>query len=252
MVSQEKLIKQGIKYTDALFEELIRRLQQGIEYSDTLEVFLEATKEYTTSNPLVSTGYNNTMLNLILAETNNHKFSRPAQKELTRITIENYVGDLIQDVGEDIKQTVRDVVKEGYNNNLPQEEIAKNISKSVETIKNTRAKAIARTEIARTATVSDYIIAKERGATHFYVECRNTACPICKEAWHKGWTQENDEKFEPLRTSAGGKGWIGDKTFDINDTSMLPPIHPNCRCVPYFVNKERHERVKKKIHVIRK
>ena len=139
MVSQEKLIKQGIKYTDALFEELIRRLQQGIKYSDTLEAFLEATKEYTTSNPLASTGYDNTMLKLILAETNNHKFSRPAQKELTRITIENYVGDLIQDVGEDIKQTVRDVVKEGYNNNLPQEEIAENISKSVETIEDRKS-----------------------------------------------------------------------------------------------------------------
>ena len=71
---------------------------------------------------------------------------------------------------------------------MSQDEIAANISERVSAIKGKRAKAIARTEIARTATISDYIINKERGATHFYVECRNTACPVCKEAWHKYWS----------------------------------------------------------------
>ena len=80
MVSDDKLIKQGIKYTDRLFEELIRRLQKGVLDNDTLEAFLEATKEYTTNNPLQSTGYTDTMIALILAETNNHKFSRPSQE----------------------------------------------------------------------------------------------------------------------------------------------------------------------------
>ena len=251
MVSQNKLIKQGIQYTDALFDEIRRRLEQGIRYSDTLESFLELTKEYTTANPLVSTGYDSTMTNLILAETNNHKFSRPAQKELVRVTIESYVGDLIRGVGEDLKQQVRDTVKDGYNQGLTQEEIAENISKRIDVINNTRARTIARTEIARASTVSDYIINKERGATHFYVECRNTACPICKEAYHKGWTLENDANFTPSDTSAGGKGWIGDNVYSMeDDIDKLPPLHPNCRCVPYFVNNERHERVKKHIHII--
>ena len=62
MVSQDKLIKQGIQYTDALFEEIINRLNQGILYTDTLESFLEQTKEDTTANPLVSTGYDSTRL----------------------------------------------------------------------------------------------------------------------------------------------------------------------------------------------
>ena len=130
MVSQDKLIKNGIKYTDALFDEIIHRLEQGVLSSDTLEAFLEVTKEFTSANPLVSTGYDPTLLNLILAETNNHRFSRPAQKELVRVTIENQVGDLIRDVGEDIRVSVRDIVKEGYNSNQSQDEIAQNISKS--------------------------------------------------------------------------------------------------------------------------
>lgn len=219
MVSQNKLIKRGIKYTDQLFKELDKRLQQGVQESDSLESFLEKTTPYTTNNPLVTTGYHETMLNLVLAETNNHKFTRPAQKELTRVTIENYVGDLITNVGEDIKQGVRDIVKEGYNQNLSQNEIAENISSKIETIGNTRAKVIARTEIARTATVSDYIINKERGATNFVVECRSTRCEECEE--------------EYCDSSETG----GDVEFDIEDIDKLPPLHPNCRCVAMFYKK---------------
>ena len=221
MVSKDKLIKTGIKYTDELFDEIIRRLEKGVLDNDTLEAFLEATKEYTTNNPLQSTGYTDTMLALILAETNNHKFSRPSQRELTRVTIENYVGNLITNVGEDIKARVRDIVTEEYNNpegSNPQR-MAKRISDEVEGIKNKRARTIARTEIARTSTVSDYIIAKERGATHYTVNCRSTRCPICKKMY--------------CNTSETG----GDVEYSIEDTSNLPPLHPNCRCSANFYKK---------------
>jgi len=221
MVSRSKLIKQGIQYTDALFDELIRRLEQGVLDNDTLEAFLEATKEYTTNNPLESTGYKETMLRLILAETNNHKFSRPSQRELTRVTIEEYVGTLISNVGEDVKKTVRDIVMEEYNNpegSNPQK-MAKRITEEVTGIKNKRARTIARTEINRTATISDYIISKERGATHYTVTCRSTRCPICKEMYCK-----NNETG-------------GDIEYPIDDTSMLPPVHPNCRCSANFYKK---------------
>lgn len=223
MVSQDKLIKDGIRYTDKLFDEISRRLEKGVLDSDTLEEFLRKTKEYTTNNPLVSTDYDKTMINIILAETNNHKFSRPAQKELVRVTIENKVGDLIRDVGEDIKQSVRDIVTEEYNNpegSNPQK-MAKQISKKVSGIKNKRAKTIARTEIARTATISDYIIASERGATHYTVTCRSTRCPICKKMYCK--------------SSETG----GDVEYEITDTSNLPPVHPNCRCSANFIKKPK-------------
>ena len=216
MPSQNKLIRQGIRYTDALFKELDNRLRQGVREADTLEEFLDQTREYTTNNPLVTTGYNATMTRLILAETHNHKFTRPAQKELTRLTIENYVGDLITNVGEDIKVGVRDIVTEGYNKGLSQEEIADNISRQIETIQNTRARTIARTEIARTATVSDYIINKERGATHFTVNSRDSCCEICEEEYD-----------------------FGNIEFDIDeDIDKLPPLHPNCRCYANFYKKQ--------------
>lgn len=234
MVSQDKLIKTGIQYTDALFEEIIRRLQNGVKQADTLEEFLEKTKEYTTANPVVTTGYDSTMLNLILSETNNYKFSRSSQRELTRITIENYVGELIRDVGEDVKQTVRDIAIEEYNNpegSNPQK-LAKRISQAVTGIKNKRARTIARTETARTSTISDYIISKERGATHFTVSCRSTRCSKCQK--------------EYCKTSPTG----GDVEFTIDQTDKLPPLHPNCRCVANFYKKGPSQ-FKGKVKVIR-
>jgi len=205
MPSQDKLIKQGILLTDNLFDEIAKRLSRGVKASDTLEAFLNQTKEYTTNNPLVLNGYKDKMLELILQETNNHKFSRPAQRELTRATIEKRVGDRIVDVGEDIVQSVRDIVKWGYNNNKSQDEIADEITHRVDVIKNTRARTIARTEVARTATASDYVINKERGATHFTVDCRDTCCPVCRKDYNFG-------KVE----------------YTIDQVEMLPPRHPNC------------------------
>lgn len=219
MPSQSKLIKQGIYLTDNVFDEIIQRVEKGVKASDTLEHFLSKYKEYTNgngeNNPLVINGYKEKMLDIILKETNNHKFSRPSQKELVRVTIENRVGDLIVDVGDDIKNSVRDIIKEGYNNNLSQDEIAENITHRVNVIKNTRARTIARTEIARTATASDYVINKERGATHFTVDCRDTCCGICARDYNWG-------KIE----------------YTIDQVEMLPPRHPNCCCVAMFFIKE--------------
>ena len=240
MPSQNKLIKQGLKYTDSLFDEIDKRLKQGVKASDTLEAFLDKYHKAfpDNDNPLIALRYDAEMLKLILSETNNHKFTRPAQKELVRVTIESRVGELIRDVGEDIRDSVRDIVRDGYNENLSQDEIALNISSKVSSIKSRRAKAIARTEIARTATISDYVINAERGATHFYVECRNTACPICKKNWHKKWTPKTDATYIPKEYTAGKKGWVGDKVYSMSDTLMLPPVHPNCRCVPYFISED--------------
>lgn len=218
MVSQDKLIKQGIYLTDNVFDIIIKRLKKGVKSSDTLEAFINQTRDYTMNNPLVVNEYKDKLISIIVKETNNHRFSRPAQKELVRLTIENRVGDRIVDVGEDIKQSVRDIVKEGYNNNLSQDEIAEEISHRVTSIKNTRARTIARTEIARTATASDYVINKERGATHFTVDCRDTCCGICARDYNWG-------KIE----------------YTIDQVEMLPPRHPNCRCVANFFIKETLE-----------
>ena len=252
MVSEQKLIKTGIKYTDRLFNEIKRKVTQDLENSDSLEQFLERTKDYTISNPLITTGYMGRMSQLVAQATYNTRFARASQRQLVRTVIQNQVGHLITNMGEDLKQNIRDVVKQGYDEGLHSREIAKNISKEIDIINNTRAKAIARTEVARTQTISDYIVAKDKGAVGYTVVCRPDCCPYCAEIYAELTGEEYDSLQEDVENGTNDGRLIGgDKVFSMDNTDDLPPYHPNCRCsVNFNYDNERVEEIRSKIHVL--
>ena len=168
MVSEDKLIRQGIKKTDAWFKQFKRRINHDLSLCNTYEEFVERTKDYTTNNILVNSGYAAEMSSIVTQMVNNHKFQRASQRALLEQTIDNNVGMLIQNVGEDIKETVRTIVKDGYDKGLHPTEIAKNINHEIDTINNTRARTIARTEVKRTDTVANYVRHKGTRCNWFY------------------------------------------------------------------------------------
>ena len=221
MVSEDKLIKEGIRYTDKLFNEIKKRLTKDIEKYDTIEDYLAAHSEYVVENPLIVTGYQEVMTRLIKQSTYNVKYSSNAQRKLTQITIENTVGKLITNVGEDIKQSVRDIIKQGFKDDKAPYDIAKDIEQRIDNINSTRARTIARTEVKRAKTVSNYIVAKERGATGYYVDCHPECCPLCEEYYGEGKNAPGNDKGH-------------DNIYPIDDTEHLPPVHPNCRCSAIF------------------
>ena len=231
MVSQDKLIRQGIRYTDRLFEEIKKKVTHDLESSKDLEEFLNRTKDYTLQNPLVVTGYQETMTKLITSTVNNTRFMRASQRELVRTVIQERVGHLITNVGEDLKQNVRNIVKEGYDQGLHSREIAKNISKEIDGINNTRARTIARTEVSRTQNISNYIVAKERGATGYTVVCRPDCCEYCAEIYADITGEDYDALQESVEDGTNdGKLIGGNVDFSMDDVDELPPFHPNCRC----------------------
>lgn len=239
MVSEDKLIRQGIRKTDAWFNKFKKQIERDLTLCNTYEEFVERTKGYTTNNILVTSGYSDEMSRLVTQIVNNHKFKRASQRALLEQTINNNVGMLIQNVGEDIKETVRTVVKQGYDEGLHPNEIAKNISGEIDKINNTRARTIARTEVKRTDTVSNYVRHKEQGAVGFTVQCRPDCCPYCAEEYGDVDPDEQqgvldtieqmkeDDVDDPL---VRGKGETigGNVQFSMDDTDMLPPLHPNC------------------------
>ena len=254
MVSEDKLIRQGIRKTDIWFKQFKKQVTHDLSLCKTYEEFVERTKDYTTNNILINSGYADEMSQLITKIMNNHKFARASQRALLEQTINNNVGMLIQNVGEDIKETVRTVVKQGYDEGLHPNEIAKNISGEIDKINNTRARTIARTEVKRTDTISNYIRHKEDGATGFTVQCRPDCCPYCAEEYDENLTASDQQKVldyikeiekhneeadpedridDPLLR---GKGETigGNVQFSMDDTDMLPPLHPNCRCTAMF------------------
>ncbi len=254
MVDEDKLIKQGIRLTDAWFKKFKKQIEHDLSLCKTYEEFLERTKDYTTANILINSGYSAEMESLITQILNNHRFQRASQRELIEQTINNNVGLLIQDVGEAIKETVRTVVKKGYDEGLHPTEMARNIHHEIDSINNRRARTIARTEVKRTDTVANYIRHKEEGAKGFTVQCRPDCCPLCAEDyggkdpveqkarldWINRVKRENKGKpkseqiDDPLLHGKGGTIG-GNIEFTMDQTDMLPPRHPNCRCTVRYV-----------------
>ena len=205
MVSVDKLIKVGVKYTDNYFEQLKKLYTNAYNKNNTLEEFLNDTRDYSISNPLEANGFKEALTDLIAASTNDIRFSRPAQKQLMNTIIKNTTGELITNVGDDVKQSVRDIVARGYNTGtLSRENVAKEIESTLDSINNTRARTIARTEIKRAQTTSNYVVAKDRGANCYTYKCGAEPCDLCSE-------------------DCG-------QVFPIDDLEHLPPRHPNCMC----------------------
>ena len=254
MVDEDKLIKQGIRLTDAWFKKFKKQIEHDLSLCKTYEEFLERTKDYTTANILINSGYSAEMESLITQILNNHRFQRASQRELIEQTINNNVGLLIQDVGEDIKETVRTVVKNGYDEGLHPTEMARNIHHEIDSINNRRARTIARTEVKRTDTVANYIRHKDEGAKGFTVQCRPDCCPLCAEdyggkdpveqkavldkiRWIKKYNADRNNPVKIDDPLLHGKGETigGNIEFTMDQTDMLPPRHPNCRCTVRYV-----------------
>lgn len=210
MVSTDKLIKVGVRYSDKYFETLKNIYNNAYRNNDSLEDFLNETKDYSIGNPLEAGGFKEQLTNLVVASTNDIRFSRPAQKALMNTIISNTTGELITNVGDDIKAGVRDIVSRGYREGkLNHNRVADEINSKLDGINRKRARTIARTEIKRAQTTSNYVVARERGANAYQYKCGAKPCDICIE-------------------DCG-------ETFPIDDMEHLPPRHPNCMCgVSFF------------------
>lgn len=209
MVSDAKLIKVGVKYSDQYFEALKKLFIRAYGNNASFEAFLNETSDYSLGNPLEAGGFNETLTELIVSSINDIRFSRPAQKALMQTIIRNTTGELIVDVGDDIKKGVRDIVNRGYQSGtLSRQDVADEITSTLDGINKKRARCIARTEIKRAQTTSNYVIGLERGANAYKYKCGAEPCDICRE-------------------DCG-------KVFPITDLSHLPPRHPNCCCGVVF------------------
>ena len=209
MVSTDKLIKVGVRYTDNYFKLLKNIYNKAYARNADLEGFLNETSDYSISNPLEANGFKDQLTNLVVSSTNDIRFSRPGQKGLMNKIIRHTTGELIVDVGDDVKQSVRDIVAKGYNTGtLSRQNVAQEIESTLDVINHKRARTIARTEIKRAQTTSNYIIAKERGDNAYKYKCGATPCDICKKDCRK--------------------------VFPITDLDHLPPRHPNCMCSVVF------------------
>lgn len=223
---QDKLLQQFDKYNKTQFNKIYRLWEQKYNRSQTLEEFLT----YLTQNNIFDIEEYSIKINDIIdVDLNKLSFNRKAQEELTKATIHNKTFDLVKNVNDDFKEHLRTQATEAYSKGVSPQEFSEMIKappliKGINGAKRSmsaeaRNRMIARTESKRALNVSNYLINKERGATHWYAigfTDENT-CTDCIEVY----------------------GTPGDYVYySIDDTVNLPPLHPNCRHTAVFITED--------------
>lgn len=223
---QDKLLQQFDKFNKAQFNKIYRLWEQKYSRSQSLEEFMV----HLAQNEIFDVEEYSIKINDIIdVDLNQLSFNRKAQEDLTRETIHNKTFDLVKNVNDDFKEHLRTQATEAYSNGVSPQEFGKMIKappliKDVDGAKRSisaeaRNRMIARTESKRALNVSNYLINKERGATHWYAIgfTDEKTCTDCIEVY----------------------GTPGDYVYySIDDTVNLPPLHPNCRHTAVFITED--------------
>jgi SPP1 gp7 family putative phage head morphogenesis protein len=215
-------LKKQARINETRFNKLMLDIRRDVvratENSNNLNQWLAKLKGINTGNMLVEGPYAKQMQTVLTGIVNGANYStlpRGASMEIVKGVISENTMHYVTRMSKDMQRDLRKIALEGYNNKLGPQGLAKELSKRVTTINEQRAKVIARTETRRASSLANYTNAKQNmGAQSFFVKCDPAACPRCVEVYD-----------------------FGNIVFDISDNSILPPFHPNCRCVAYYSTK---------------
>lgn len=118
--------------------------------------------------------------------------------------------DTRRDLGGKLSEIIQHNREADQIDRLLPRDVANELSKVLDG-NTSRAEAIARTETMRSANLASWASAKAGGSTHFVVDSSFEACEECADTYEG-------------------------EVFLIDDTDNLPPLHPNCACVPMFIS----------------
>ena len=187
--------------------------------SKDLEQWMQKLAPYTASNCFVTGAHAQPMqemVNQIAGVVNQTSLPSGSNAEIVKGVMAEACMTMVTNVGEDIKNDLRRIAVDCYNNKLAPRETAKVMGEKIDSFSRARCQAIARTETCRAANLANHINAKEMGAKSYHVICNEGACEYCLAAY----------------------GENQDVVYDINDTENLPPYHTNCRCTPTYSMEE--------------
>lgn len=191
--------------------------------SKNLDDWVNKLGVYTNTNVFTTGGlYNPQIVKLLENVMSQAKFkglARGGTAELVKGVISENTMHYVTRMGDDMKNNLRQVLMDAYENKTPVGQRAGLLQKEVKTLSNTRAKLIARTETMRASNMSNYVNAKlNMGAKSYKVISASDCCERCEEIYKNGAV------------------W-----FDIEDIDYFPPLHPNCRCVASYSTKTAYE-----------
>lgn len=204
----DNLVKKTLKMNEKIYNGILQKYESIFKSDEDLEAFLISPERYTITagiDGLIDEATSN-IQSACLNSIRDVRFSQPAQKALYETVINERVGALMtKPESLEWKNEIADIIKN--NSEKSWKDISKEIQSQTDIGKHS-AERIARTEEHISRTNAEYIVAKERGATEYFIVC-NDPCELCQE--YEG------------------------ETFDIDNTDDLPPYHPNCRCSAIFI-----------------
>lgn len=138
----------------------------------------------------------------------------PTSKDLIRLSemVQENIGSFVSKLGEDIKQEALDIVSLGLENGLLPQDIKLELVDMLGK-KDWEAERIARTETMRASNAGAYNQALSDGCTHFVIDNRAEACSECQDEYEG-------------------------QVFELSEQDAIPPLHPNCACVPVFFHEQ--------------
>lgn len=118
----------------------------------------------------------------------------------------------ITKLGDTYKQQTGQIVADGLKRGLSANDISYNIEKLLEN-KKWEADRIVRTETMRAAHNGSYAQARRDGMTYYAIDGRAEFCTFCRSISKRG-------------------------PYPIDEVKYLPPLHPNCACLPVYYRDE--------------
>lgn len=225
MVTQapkEHILPKGLKKQAQLNERRFKILMRDIrndvtrltQNSEDLDTWIEKLGGYTSQNAFVTGPAAEEATKIVTNIMNASRFSalpKGSTQELVKGVMSENTMHYVTKMGEDMKTELRKIAVQSYDQKLAPREIAKEMASKIDGMSEARARTIARTETLRASNLANYAQAKQMGAQSFTVTSDPNRCPVCGELY--------------------GDGTI---VFSIDQNDMIPPIHPNCGCIPRY------------------
>jgi hypothetical protein len=135
---------------------------------------------------------------------------------MVKENVMNYVTKLDKDTRTELGKIVADTLQHNLGapiqDRIMPEQLAQNMSRVLDG-NISRSRMIARTETMRASNLASWSQNRAEGSTHFMVDNRAESCELCADEYEG-------------------------EVFTIDQLDMLPPLHPNCACVPVYFTDE--------------
>ena len=215
MAPIDTITNRNLKQMQQLIQQIRGDVEGAANRAADMDDFLNKAGIQLNTNIFTSDKYMDDTLNVVRSITEAFDITRMpigGMREVYRETAQQHTMDYVTRMGDDLKQNLRDILKDNLEQGKGMRDTAADMMREID-LTRSRAESIARTETVRAKNLGDYYAANEKGYQYFVVSSAPDCCEECAEAY---------------------PGVV----FTMDDTDMLPPLHPNCRCSANFLRTE--------------